>query len=332
MEEDLVESTSKYMDINSLLNTLFTDDKCKEPTIKEIFGSDQGFERVPFDYQDLMMFSFGSVDFSWIVYRNIRELYPDVNFATITLLNLYDEIVENTFEFNQRVKSQYLVVMIDIYSGDDIESEGDDLEHTAFVFIDLITLTAEYFDSEASIDNETLNNDYIQSFVESILRENIHEDIQMTRLSQVCQYGPQDMTGDLFCQTWAYQFLFIKLNLPEIPSKDIYKYFNSMPVSYLTSQLEQFMKCFYWKVTRPEERYFFLAIRLSNLSDTKKLITRPEIGILSPEKVESILDKVYNLIFDAMNQYKSTNDKNHLLRAYQICIVYVDIIRTNLKN
>jgi len=215
---------------------------CKEITLKNITGIDIP---IKFNRDEFVQEIIGNTQTDSAIDK-LAKRHPEYNYVKIKI-TVKDGIIVNNmtseyFTIVNRTKNQYMLinVIIKYKNTYPVKKIG---YHANSVFVDLINLSAEYFEPQHSNDA----NMGVQLQVSRILRKYISDDIRMTITSQSCpNLGPQSITQDKFCQTWSLMFLYYKVNLPEISIYEIYRYFSSMNHDSLKSHIDKFINCFVW--------------------------------------------------------------------------------------
>jgi len=273
---------------------------CKEITLENILGVDIP---IAIDEKKFVQNLLGHVDSDPPV-KKLMRLYPEYNYGLINITIENNVIVNNMtseyFEIIRKTKSQYMFIDVTIKTEYD-DSYDEDLRlsyHANSVFVDLINLTAEYFEPQHHSETDI----QVQLQVSRILRKFIHNNIRMTITSQSCpNLGPQSVTEDEFCQTWSTMFLYYKINLPEISIYEIYLYFSSMDKDQLNLYINKFIKCLVWLINNKEELL---------ISATSTIVsTMLDIGFyirhsrkITPERFNDIdikkYKKVYHIILE----------------------------------
>lgn len=240
-------------ELRDLIKTVIRSFRTSEiPNSETIFGVK--IKYCPFNPWKFTRYVLGSFLFNNIIHKNIAKLYPDYNFANIVLLYENDIYTNNIFEYINRVNSQYMIIYVSISYDYDDESEYLSGAHANMVFIDLINLTAEYFEPHGYRPDTLLDQNEL--LVGSILRQYVHPEIKLIQVKNSCpNLGPQSLTEDTFCQTWVNLYMYIKINIPELGTDEIYSYLTSMPIHDLKMTLGIFQIYYVWIVTRYEERY-----------------------------------------------------------------------------
>lgn len=330
----------------NLIEEIFDDvfkGSCETPTLSNLLGDISGFEDVVFDYPDFVSVAFGSIIYSHIIYNNISKLYPEYNYGSIDIrYNPITDSFSSTFDHFHKSNSIYFFINVAIYSDKLYQYISDDLTetqiknlgdedkfgHSIAIFINMDSLTAEYFIPDNS-EESTHNSRHMNQYIETVLNNNIHPDINLVSLGEYCIYpGPQIATEDNFCQTWSLEYLFLKLNLPDVPVNDFYNYLGRMDTLSLESHVTKFMRCLFWKITRPEERFIIACLWLSDKRDIDVYIDLydlvPEISHL---KVDDILKQVENSIRESLSDYIYFNNTEYLLHAYETTKIFLKILR-----